>query len=56
MNYDNYKTDQARARVAAKVPTQHYSILMDWEEQATDPECKSVLAHYAWRAFHIDTM
>lgn len=50
------KTDKERAEVAHLVPPQDYITLMDWEEEATDPECKAVLQHYAFRAFHIETM
>ena len=54
--YSQYKTDEERAEVAHLVPEQHYIVLMDWADEATDPECKAVLQHYAFRAFHIETM
>lgn len=56
MDYNDYKTDKERAEVAPLVPPQDYITLMDWEEEATDPECKAVLQHYAFRAYHIETM
>lgn len=56
MDYNEYKTDKERAEVAPLVPPHDYITLMDWEEEGTDPECKAVLKHYAFRAFHIETM
>ena len=56
MDYKKYKTDQERADIAPYVPPQFYITLMNWAEEAKDPECKKKLEHYAWRAFHIDTM
>ena len=55
MDYSKYKTDQERVNVAHLVPPQHYITLLDWADEATDPECKAVLKHYAWRAFHVET-
>lgn len=55
MDYSKYKTDQERVAVAHKVPPQHYITLMDWADEAKDPDCKTVLKHYAWRAFHVET-
>ena len=56
MNYNDYKTDRERADVAHLVPPQDYSVLMDWEDEATDPECKETLHHYVFDAFHTETM
>ena len=55
MDYTKYKTDRERAEVAHLVPEQHYIVLMDWADEATDPEAKHELQHWAWRAFHIET-
>ena len=55
MDYSKYKTDQERVAVAHKVPPQHYITLMDWADETKDPDCKAVLKHYAWRAFHVET-
>jgi hypothetical protein len=56
MNYNDYKTDKERAAVAHLVPPQDYITLMDWAEEATDKDSKDVLEHYAFRAYHIETM
>ena len=55
MDYSKYKTDRERAEVAHLVPPQDYITLMDWADEATDPEAKHELQHWAWRAFHIET-
>lgn len=56
MDYSKYKTDRERAEVAHLVPPQHYTVLMDWAEEATDKDSKDVLEHYAFRAYHTETM
>lgn len=55
MDYSKYKTDQERVAVAHRVPPQDYITLIDWADEATDQECKIILNHYAFRAFHIET-
>ena len=56
MDFTKYKTDMERADIAPDVPVQCYPMLMQWADEATDHECKETLNHYAWDAFHIETM